>query len=75
MARDRLESSGVFDYGQATKTLNGVARTVQDGPRNHSDIQRRTRNVASNSLHLDAFRVQLRPKSGFLGVNFGEESQ
>jgi len=32
-------------------------------------------NVASNSLHLDEIRVQLRPKCGVLRGNFGEESQ
>ena len=34
-----------------------------------------TPNVASNSLHLDGFHVQLCPKSGVLEGNFGEESQ
>ena len=34
-----------------------------------------TENAASNSIVLDAIRIQLRPKSGVLAVSFGEEGQ
>lgn len=33
------------------------------------------KNAASNSVRIHEIRVQLRPKSRILGVNFGEESQ